>query len=117
MAFYDPQQHHALAFVYSVSDPGVRCLALSAIVLVLLGYPDQAMQQSNDALALARGLAHPFSLAYALNVAAWLHQLRRDTALTQERAEALLALCHEQGFALYRTGGSILRGWALAEQG
>jgi predicted ATPase len=117
MAFYDPQQHHALAFVYSVSDPRVRCLAASALVLVLLGYPDQALQRSNDALALARGLAHPFSLTYALNVAALLHQLRRETTLTQERAEALLALCHEQGFALYRTMGSILGGWALAEQG
>jgi predicted ATPase len=50
-------------------------------------------------------------------VASWLHQFRRETALTQERAEALLALCHEQGFALYRTVGSILWGWALAEQG
>jgi DNA-binding NtrC family response regulator/predicted ATPase len=117
MACYDPQQHHALAFVYSVSDPGVRCLALSALVLVLLGYPDQALQRINDAFALTRGLAHPFSLAYALNVAAWLHQLRRETALTRERAEALLALCDEQGFVLFRTVGSIMRGWALAEQG
>jgi predicted ATPase len=117
MAFYDPQQHHALAFVSSVSDPGVRYLAISALVLVLLGYPDQALQRNHDALALARGAAHPFSLAYALNVAAWLHRFRRETALTQERAEALLALCHERGFALYRTVGSILRGWALAEQG
>ena len=50
-------------------------------------------------------------------MAACLHQLCRETALTQERAEALLALCREQGFALYRTVGSILRGWALAEQG
>jgi predicted ATPase len=117
LAFYDPQHHHALAFVYSVLDPRVRCLAVSALVLVLLGYPDQALPQNNDALALARGLAHPFSLAYALNVATWLHQFRRETALAQERAEALLALCAEQGFALYRTVGSILQGWALAEQG
>jgi predicted ATPase len=117
LACDNPRQHHTLAFVHSVSDPGVRCLTVSAIVLVLLGYPDQALQRNNDALALARKLAHPFSLAYALNAATWLHQLRREPALAQERAEALLALCHEQGFALYQTVGSLLRGWALAEQG
>lgn len=117
MAFYDPQQHHALAFVYSVSDPGVRCLAISANVLVLLGYMDQAEQRSHAAITLAQELAYPFSLGYALNSAAWLHQFRREAVLTQERAEALLALCDEQGFALYRTVGNIFRGWALAQQG
>jgi hypothetical protein len=75
----------------------VCCLGVSALVLVWLGYPGQALQRSNDALALAQELAHPFSLAYTLNVVVWLHQFRRKTALTQERAEALLALCHEHG--------------------
>jgi len=70
-------------------------------------------------MLLIEGQAHEraVSLAYALNVATWLHQLRREAVLIQERSEALLALCDEQGFALYRTVGSILRGWALAEQG
>ena len=39
--------------------------------------------------ALAQEVAHPFSLAYALFFAAWLHQFRREWHLTQERAEAL----------------------------
>jgi hypothetical protein len=33
--------------------------------LYLLGYPDQALQRAQEARALARELAHPFSLAEA----------------------------------------------------
>ena len=34
--------------------------------LWFLGYPDQALKRSHEALALAQELSHPYSLAYAL---------------------------------------------------
>ena len=70
-----------------------------------------------EALTLAQELAHPFSLAYALYFAAMLHQFRREAQPTQERAEALMALAGEQGFAQWLARGTIMRGWALAEPG
>ena len=39
-------------------------------------------------MALAQELFHPFSLAFALNYAAWLYQLRREQQAAQEQAEA-----------------------------
>ena len=39
----------------------------AALVLWLLGYPDQALQTGHEAIALAQELAHPYSLIYALN--------------------------------------------------
>ena len=92
---------------------GVQCRAYAAVTLWRLGYPDQALRKSHEALALAQEVAHPFSLAYALFFAAWLHQFRREWHLTQERAEALIALATEQGFALWVAGGTTMRGWAL----
>jgi predicted ATPase len=83
----------------------------------LLGYPDQAPQRIRKALTLARTLADPYSLALALFGAAWLHQLRREGQETQEQAEALLALSTEQGFPFLLPLGTMLQGWALAEQG
>jgi predicted ATPase len=80
-----------------------------------LGYPDQALQRGHEALTLAQELAHPFSLAYALVFAAWLHHLRWDAYLTYERAEAIIVLAAEQGFAALVALGTLLRGWALAE--
>ena len=53
-----------------------------------LGYPDQALKRSQEALTLAQELSHPFSLAFALDFAAWLHQFRREGQAAQERAEA-----------------------------
>jgi predicted ATPase len=116
MALYDLPQHRTHVFRYG-NDSGVGCRAFGAQALWALGYPDQALQRSNEALTLAQELAHPFTLGFALQLAARLHQLRREVALTHARAEALIALATEQGFAMWMARGPILRGWALAEQG
>ena len=115
IALYDPQQHHAHAVRYG-QDPGVACRYYAAVTLWLLGYPDQALQRSHEALTLARELAHPFSLACALFFATWVHQFRRERPLIQERAEAAIALGAEQGFAQFVAGATIFRGCALAER-
>jgi predicted ATPase len=116
IAIYDPQRHRFLAFRYS-QDPGVGLRMFAAQVLWHLGYPDQAMERMQEALALARELSHPFSLASALDHAAWLHQYRREERLTQEQAEADIVLSREQGFSFFLAHGTILHGWALAPQG
>ena len=85
--------------------------------LWLLGYPEQALQRSHEALSLAQELAHPPSLGLALISAAFLHQLRREEHVVQEQAEAMITLCSEHGFAYNLAMGTLLRGWALAEQG
>jgi predicted ATPase len=87
------------------------------LALWCLGYPDQALRRSREALTLAQELAHPFSLAYAICFAGVFCQLRRDVQAAQERATAEIALCAEQGFALYLARGTILQGWTMAEQG
>jgi TOMM system kinase/cyclase fusion protein len=116
MAIYDPQQHHTLAFRYGI-DLGVYFLAYAARPLWLLGFPDQAHTSIREALRLAHQLGHPFSLAFTLHWAATTHQLRREALAAQEQAEAAIAFSREQGFALWVPGATILRGWALTEQG
>jgi predicted ATPase len=113
ITLYNPQQRRSRAG----SDPGVLCLLHAAWVLWLLGYPDQALNRSHEALTLAQDLSHPFSLAFALNFAAEVHRLRREGQVAQKRAEAAITLSTERGFTVWLTGGIILRGWALAEQG
>jgi hypothetical protein len=72
IALYDPHKGRSSAF-RGTQHPGVACLAVVAYVLWLLGYPDQALQRSHEALTLAQELAHPFSLGFALLWAARLH--------------------------------------------
>ena len=117
IALYDPQQHRAHAFLYGGHDPCVCCLGLAAWCLWMLGYPDQALRRSREALALARELSHPTSLAHARYQVGIFHQFRRDVPETQEQAEALQRLAAEQGLPFYLAAGSVLRGWALAERG
>src|SRR3990172_7768854 len=116
IALYDPQEHRSHAFLYG-QDPGVAALGYGAWIMWLLGYPDQALDKSRRALTLARELSHPYSMAYALITATWVHEFRRETQAVQERAEAGVALSTEQGFFQFLAWGTITRAWALAEQG
>jgi adenylate cyclase len=97
--------------------PGVRCLTLTANTLWSLGYPTQAIQRSQEALALAQALAHLQSLGYAQHNAIYLHYRRRDVLAMQAQADTLLTLATAQGFPLFVGHGTFWRGWAQAMQG
>jgi predicted ATPase len=56
-------------------------------------------------------------LVITLACIAVFHQLRHEGQLTQRRAEAVVTLSIEQGFPFWSAWGTILQGWALAEQG
>jgi class 3 adenylate cyclase/predicted ATPase len=116
IALYDARQHRSLAFLYA-EDPGVVCRVFAAYVLWHLGYPNQALKRIHEALTLAQGLSHPHSLAVALGSVAWIHQFRREGQLTQQQAEATVALSAEQGFPFWLAFGTTMQGWALVEQG
>jgi predicted ATPase len=116
IVLYDTQQHRASAFLYG-TNAGVTCHSFSAWTLWFLGYPDQGLARSQEAVTLAQQSAHPFSLGLALCFAAMFHQCIREVRCTQERAEAAISLATEQGFPVLRSRGTVLRGWALAQQG
>jgi predicted ATPase/class 3 adenylate cyclase len=115
IVLYDPQNHHR--FSVGTTDPRVDCLSYAAWTLWFLGYPEQALKRSREAVALAKGLSHPFSLAYALICAALFHLSRREGQIAREQAEAVMALSTEQGFPFWLPQGTIAQGRALVEQG
>jgi predicted ATPase/class 3 adenylate cyclase len=117
MKLYDPQRHRSHASLYSGHDPGVCCRMQASHSLWLLGYSRQATVSIQAALALARQLAHPLSLAMALRWAAILHYLRREAAMTQAQAEAAMTIATEQEFPQQVASAAPLRGWALAATG
>ncbi|HEY7490775.1 MAG TPA: hypothetical protein VIH59_06665, partial [Candidatus Tectomicrobia bacterium] len=115
-ALYDAQHHHVLASLYGY-DLGMACLSYAAQTLWMLGYPDQAQQRCQEALALARQLSHPFSVAFGLGHRAVLHQLQREGHAVCEAAQELMTFCAEKGFSQWVDMGTILHGWGLAVQG
>jgi len=113
IALYDPQQPRRPNGI----EFGAFCLSHTAFALWYLGYPDQALKRSHEALTLAQEQSHPFSVAVALSCAASFHQLRREEPIVQERAEAAITLSTERGFPTWLANATVLHGWALAKQG
>ena len=116
LALYDPQQHSTYVQLYG-QDEGVACLVHAGCLLWFLGYPDQEIQRSREAISLAQKLAHPFSVAYALSFAVWTYQFRREARAVKEQTAAIIALSTEQGFPYWLAMSAVHRGWALTEQG
>src|SRR5262249_56734422 len=114
IAVYDPHQHDTHALLYE-ADPWLGCLGALSVTLWCLGYADQALQRSAEALALAHKLSHPYSLARVLVDAAYLHWFCRDWSRLWEQAEALRTLATAHGFAelyaraMYRAGLALVK--------
>src|SRR5215212_2496961 len=89
LALYDPTSHSALAH-QTGSPPRVGSQGYLGIALFCLGFPDQALAQSNAAISEARSLAHPPSLAAGLVIGTRLLCLCADNAALDERAEQLI---------------------------
>jgi predicted ATPase len=119
MALSNLQQHappHTTPW-WEAQNLGVCCRAWGARVLWDLGYPDQAVQWSQEALTMAHTLARPYDLVDTLLTSAHLHRRRREWQTMQAHVEAGLALATEHGFARYVVQGALQRGMALAAQG
>lgn len=116
MRLYDPKRHRSHALQYAF-DPGVASRASAARVLVPLGRPDSALARVNEAVELAREIAHPPSLGFALTFAAIVHYLRQEPAAAEKRAAETIALSREHGMAQSLGWGMFWQGWALAALG
>jgi predicted ATPase len=116
LALYDATAHRSLVDQTGI-HPQVYCQAYLALVLFCLGYPDQAFALSDAAIAEARRLAHPPSLAAALGPGAVLLSLDGNDAALNERAEQLVAVTAEQGFPFWGAAGTMHRGWVKVKNG
>ncbi len=115
---YEPQKHHHSLLSLRGSDAGLGALAYDACCLWCLGFPEQALKRSQEALTLTRELGHPFTLADVLCFAGCLfHAMRRDGNGLQENSEALMRLANERGLTGWVAAGIRYQGEAFALQG
>ncbi|MEZ4863695.1 MAG: AAA family ATPase [Caldilineaceae bacterium] len=115
-AAYLPEKHPIYVTRYG-PDFGVFTACYQSHLLWYLGYPEEALRHCRATLALAAQLAHPYSLVLAQSYAAMLHQFRREPEAAQACAEAVLALHAQYEFSYYGAWATVIRGWAVAEQG
>jgi tetratricopeptide (TPR) repeat protein len=98
-------------------DPKITCLIWLAMNLVILGYPEQAVQCITQCLTLTHKHNRPFGRVYALTYASYCYEARREAQRVQELAEQAISLAQEHGFTQWLASSSVMRGWACAMQG
>jgi tetratricopeptide (TPR) repeat protein len=118
LALFAPRRHTTLRITPGGKwDDEPVCLLHLGRTLCMLGYPDQAVQRSQEALTMAHALADPFHLVNTLYESAVIQRYRRAWQAVQAHAEAMLALATEHGFARQVALGTLFWGMALAGQG
>jgi predicted ATPase len=113
---YDPARHGPLAARRSFDAKGYA-LSYLGMTLWILGYPDQALKRANEAVEFSQALSHPLSQAGAEFFLGVVQQYRHEARAAQKAAERAIALSAEHGFTFWLPVATILRGWAMAQQG
>ncbi|MFI5366449.1 MAG: hypothetical protein ACHQ4J_12585 [Candidatus Binatia bacterium] len=113
---YNPSEHGSLAYTAGFAY-GVAAHAWAAVCHVYLGHPDRALALSEEAVALARRVEHPLSLADTLCAAGFVHFERGELGRERERADEVLGLSERHGLPLFLEHGKFLRGRARVESG
>jgi class 3 adenylate cyclase/predicted ATPase len=113
---YDPARHGPSAARKSFDAKGYA-LSFLGMALWSLGYPDQALKRANEAVEFSQALSHPLSMAGAEFFLGVVQQYRHEARAAQKAAERAIALSAEHGFTFWLALATILRGWAMAQQG
>jgi predicted ATPase len=118
ISFYDPKEHHHVMVALRGSDAGVSALAYDACCLWCLGYPVQALDRSQEAVALARDFDHAFTLADVLCFGGCVFsEMRRDVTALTEYAEDLMRVSEGMSASSFFGTGICYQGEAMTRLG
>lgn len=117
LRLYDQERHHEQTAYYGGHDAGVCCRYTLGLALWLLGVPDQAVARGEEALGLARQLAHPLTLVICLSYVSWLRLMRGDRGEARILADEAIKVSSEQGIPVYLPSGRITEGALRAMDG
>ncbi|WP_217490686.1 AAA family ATPase [Candidatus Nitrospira nitrificans] len=115
-SLYDPARHRSQPLPYT-QDPGITARIMLARILWILGELDQVETLLIEAIAMARELEHPFTIAFTLATASWVYSTLHDTHRTLSLTEEAIELSTKYSFEVPLAWAMSCQGWALAEQG
>jgi tetratricopeptide (TPR) repeat protein len=116
LELYDPAQQATYAAL-TVDDPRVVMMTYLSWSLMCLGEFAKAERYSLQAVAEAQKMAHVYTLAHALNGAAFVALTIGSPQAALQRLDELSAVLANNGIAYYEAVQTIFRGWCLAEMG
>ena len=98
-------------------DSGVAHRCFLSIAMWHLGHPDQALRINQEAVALARAIGQPFTIAFALEHSPPLCLQCRLAAEARAAAEEEIAIATDQGFAHWLASATLFRADSLVHEG
>ena len=113
-ALYNPVEHRPLATRFSL-EAEIAILSYRSQALWLLGYPDAALRDANDARENARQTSQAAALMIALNITSPIYCGNYVAASAQ--ADELIALADKKGALFWKAAGMMQRGVVLALTG
>jgi predicted ATPase len=115
-ALYDPAEHRQLATRFSV-DARAAILSYRSWALWLLGYPEAALADVDQALRDARGIGHAATLMYALGQTSLSHFFCGNFAEATAKSDEVAALADKKGAMFWKARGMMNGGCVLALTG
>jgi len=115
LALYDPAEHSRLATRFS-EDTKVVALTSRSLALWMLGYPESALADADQALEHARQISQ-VTLMYALAFAGMTNIRCRDYATATAKFDEIVALADQTGALFWKVIGMLCRGCTSALTG
>ena len=116
IAIYEPAEHRALATRFG-QDMRVAALSYRSWALWLLGFPEAAGRDAEQALTEAREIGQAATLMYALFHTSFTHICCGNYAAASAEANELVPLADERGSLFWGSLGMVVQGCVLALTG
>src|SRR5262249_19874393 len=116
ITLYDPAEHRPLATRFG-QDIGAAILSWKSLAFWMLGYPQAALADAEQALKVAREIGHSATLMYVLNFSAWTHIHCGNYAAANALADEFSALKDQSGSLFWAGWGMMQRGCLSALAG
>jgi class 3 adenylate cyclase/predicted ATPase len=118
IALYDPGEHRPLAARFGREDPRVASLFFRSKALWVLGYPEAALLDIDQALKDAREIGSAASLLWAIAASFFIVDgYCGNYATANARVDELVTLANEKDAAFAKAFGMLGRGWLLGLSG
>ena len=112
LSLYEPDKHRSLA-TWHGQDIRVSILSFRSITLWMLGYPEAALNDVDQAVKHARESGHAPSLIYALAATSVPQLLVGNCASVNAQTDEAVAIAEEKSEVFWKAWGRILQGSVL----
>ncbi len=114
--FYNPVEHRQLTMRFG-ADVRASALYHRSWALWMLGYPDAALGDAEFCIKDAREIGQAATLIAALLLASYVPMFCGSYTVANKQINEGIALAGERGVVFWKTAGSLLQGWIVAQAG